>query len=334
MDVLEQMHKFNREHDKKGIYKQMQRYQLQNRSDVFCPSEKLFDFEESYFRDMMLAKQVGDIPRLNELSADMWTTWLYGTWRNTLRVFKLDESLQRQSTEIPDDTPSTIFENLPDWCVYVELDEPVEVQYYRDKKESVVGFWASLDYIWRKGKAKEITIFVNTTEKGLDPNSLTKLPVREGLTVKQSIERVWSEHDRIKDKIDVELPIDESARTTASSFMKRILGLLLWVCVEEPDVSDVNGDPMTGEQLRLPAYRQSKKGVFVAPSQVTVLQIGRRLGNQLREFERNITQDGRVSSRKRPHIRKGHWHGVWCGAGQNKRFKTYWQPAVFVNAVV
>ena len=48
--------------------------------------------------------------------------------------------------------------------------------------------------------------------------------------------------------------------------------------------------------------------------------------------ERLGSGDSRISSRKRPHIRRGHWHGVWSGTGQNKEFKIYWQPAIFVNA--
>ena len=69
------------------------------------------------------------------------------------------------------------------------------------------------------------------------------------------------------------------------------------------------------------------------PETKEVYEIGKRLGGEIRTFNERITSgDSRISSRKRPHIRRGHWHGVWAGVGQNKEFKIYWQPAIFVNA--
>ena len=68
------------------------------------------------------------------------------------------------------------------------------------------------------------------------------------------------------------------------------------------------------------------------PTAPTFIQIGKRLGGKIRSYNERIGQsDSRVSNRKRPHIRRGHWHGYWHGTGQDKEFKIKWQPAIFVR---
>ena len=112
-----------------------------------------------------------------------------------------------------------------------------------------------------------------------------------------------------------------------------LLSLLLWLCAEEPDISNIKGEPVTPEQMRIPKYGRNKKtGAFVPPSQPIIYEVGKRLGGEVRQFNKEYGRsDGRTSSRKRPHIRRGHWHGVWKGVGQDRQFSVYWQPAIFVN---
>ena len=63
-------------------------------------------------------------------------------------------------------------------------------------------------------------------------------------------------------------------------------------------------------------FSLKKTGVFIPPDKPTIYDIGKRLGGEIRTFnERLDSGDSRISSRKRPHIRRGHW-----------------QSAIFVNA--
>lgn len=91
-------------------------------------------------------------------------------------------------------------------------------------------------------------------------------------------------------------------------------------------------EAQTAAGVKLPAA-DKKTGVFIPPNRPIIYNIGKRLGGEIRTFNDKIAAtDSRISNRKRPHIRRGHWHGVWSGTGQNKEFKIYWQPAIFVNA--
>lgn len=121
---------------------------------------------------------------------------------------------------------------------------------------------------------------------------------------------------------------------TDVDMLRIVLSCLLWLCAEEPDISNIIGEPINKDALRMPKYRINKKtGAFVPPEKPILYQIGSRLGGEIRTFNERIgSGDNRISARKRPHIRRGHWHGVWGGTGQNKQFKIYWQPAIFVNS--
>ncbi|MPX31764.1 hypothetical protein C0126_09205, partial [Moraxella catarrhalis] len=71
------------------------------------------------------------------------------------------------------------------------------------------------------------------------------------------------------------------------------------------------------------------------PSEPFIYEVGSRLGGEIRHYQEQIEQGKhRQTSKKRPHIRRGHWHGHWHGTGQAKEFKIKWQPAIFVNSGV
>ena len=112
------------------------------------------------------------------------------------------------------------------------------------------------------------------------------------------------------------------------------LPMLLWLCAEEPDITNMMGEPLTTEQVRQPKYQQKKSGQFIPPNSPRIYKLGQRLGGEIREFKEQIAQseDTRKGIAKRPHIRKGHWHGYWHGSGQDKQFVPKWLSAMFVNA--
>ena len=48
--------------------------------------------------------------------------YLFGAWRNTLGVYVLDGEIAQDCKGLPDDTPTSIFYNLPEWCVYISAN--------------------------------------------------------------------------------------------------------------------------------------------------------------------------------------------------------------------
>lgn len=345
MQPFEQMQCFNREFsDVKDIYKHMQQWQLKNTPDngVFYPSGNLY---HASTRIMIAAAQ----GKMNSAMVDsmnseqlallryFWGLHLFGAWRNTLGIYRIDADIFGQiiKSPIPDDTPSTVFERLPEWCVYMDLPADAMGAVTGSGRRAVIaGFWALFDVQNVAGKQQrvlnlvlDIDESVKTTHDAYQP---LLVPIRDDMTIRQAVLSVF---DGMSHHVNDAL-IRRSNAEREMEVITHLLSLLLWLCAEEPDISNIKGEPISGEQLRLPKYQVNKKtGAFVPPSQPIIYNIGKRLGGEVRHFNDNISAgDSRISSRKRPHIRRGHWHGVWSGTGQNKQFNIYWQAAIFVNA--
>ena len=194
----------------------------------------------------------------------------------------------------------------------------------------IIGFWALYDLVFFNGKYQRILkLYVNIEGGNSDDLApIIEMAIDNGKTVEQSI------NDAYKAEKDIDPIVALNYAKSDIDMLKMLLSMLLWLCAEEPDISNIQGEPVNKDALRLPKYRVNKKtGVFIPPDKPTIYDIGKRLGGEIRTFnERLGSGDSRISSRKRPHIRRGHWHGVWSGTGQNKQFKIYWWPAIFVNA--
>lgn len=269
-------------------------------------------------------------------------TRLFGTWRNSAGVYKIDDAVapQAMASLIPDETPSEIYANLPEWCVYMEFpdcyDNDIELntrldENNKDKIESadfkMLGFWAMHDRVIHEGKSRLcLDIFLHIgQEKGTDYRDLFVTPTRilidPDLTVTESFSVGYS-----KGSLDFS---DGTPFRTA-------LTMLLWLCVEEPDVTNIKGVKMSRDDLKKPRYARNKQtGSFVPPQQEAHFEIAKRLGGEIREWDRQVAdaeKSQHTSKRKAPHIRKGHWHGVWTGSANNKKFKLYWQQPLFINA--
>lgn len=345
MQPFEQMQAFNREFtDVKDIYKHMQTWQLKNTPDngLFYPSSDIYRLSPR----LMMAYNKGLIGNtaVNDMSTEQltllryfWGIHLFGAWRNTLGIYRIDEDIFSQiiKSPIPDDTPSTVFERLPEWCVYIDMPAgALTVTAGSGRRAVCSGFWALFDMQVIAGKRQTVLNMVldvdddvKTTHDAYQP---MVMPINENMTIRQAVLAVFdSDLHKVNDAL-----LTRANAETEMTIMFHLLSLLLWLCAEEPDISNIKGEPISGEQLRMPKYRVNKKtGAFVAPSQPIIYNIGKRLGGEVRQFNAKTgAGDSRVSSRKRPHIRRGHWHGVWSGTGQNKQFDIYWQPAIFVNA--
>lgn len=345
MYAFNQMIEFNKANpESKEVYKKMQEWQLKHQPDtgVFCPSEDVYLMSPRLVKTLVSHSRSKSKP--NVIDSDMldlanylYSLTVFGTWRNTLGVYRMDAEIYNQTinSKIPSDTPTTIFSRLPEWCVYVQLPLNTEIGIgVRNDQVVIDGFWAYFDNQNKHGrKATILNIMINTGEKHSILNNAMRplqMYIDENLTVEQSINLIYSASDTNQ---YADAFVLNSLKTKDLELITTFLSQLLWLCAEEPDISNIQGEPVSAEQLRLPKYRRHKKtGAFVPPSQPIVYNIGKRLGGEIRDFNQKYnTSDSRIASRKRPHIRRGHWHGVWKGTGQDKQFSVYWQPAIFVN---
>ena len=354
MQVMQKFHKLSP--DRSDTYKKMQKSYLAGkvRLGLFTDSETVIDCDQKILgkyrkRGYFDGQEDGSykdihnedrVIRLKARNLDAGTR-LFGTWRNTASVYKIDESIAPQalSSLIPLDTPSDIYMNLPEWAVYFEMptssNSVVNIRNLidengRDTEETsnhkVLGFWAThdrgihegrehtcLDIFWHfdlQDDARLETMFLAPFRLLMTPN----------MTVVDSVTAGYGTADYLH----------------GNSVIRQALSLLLWLCVEEPDVTNIKGVKMSRKDIKLPRYARSKQsGAFVPPMQERHLEIAKRMGGEVREWNKEIDADQASSiaaKRKAPHIRRGHWTGVWIGSGASKDYKVYWQKPLFINA--
>lgn len=345
------MQQFNKAFpEAKDVYRLMQQWHTTNKpkNGVFFPSETLYSVSPQLMRYIARDKVINNFAVMNEYQKSMlnyfWGLAVFGTWRNSLGIYELDEHIfdSLLASPIPEDTPSTIFDRLPEWCIYVAFpaDKFITINFKGTGgylyQSYIKGFWVMADnQNLVKFKAKVLNFHldlesdVDTVYGNFQP---IQLLLGENLTIKQSM----TEHARlVNDAYNRSNDLLGVATETESSFklIVKLLSVLLLLCAEEPDISQINGEPISRDKLRLPRYETNKKtGAFIVPSQPFIYHIGSRFGGELKMMNEKLAQsDSRVSSKKRPHIRKPHWHGVWRGTGQAKEFHTYWQHPIFVN---
>lgn len=345
MNPFEKLQTFNKANpEAKVVYKEMQSWQILHKPEngVFCPSSQLYPMSiklmQAVASGLINKRSYADFTEQDMQTLQLfWGLHLFGAWRNTLGIYRIDKDILSDivKSTIPNDTPSSIFSRLPEWCVYVELPNDYNVNIATDANNSkLLGFWALFDYQIVNNKQRLVLNLVpnleQSTNSTFDQYQPIQLFIDDNLTVEQSINDWYQQVYNVNmDGITANI-----ASNLDLKFAKTLLSILLFLCAEEPDISNIVGEPINKDQLHLPKYRVNKKtGVFIPLNRPIIYNIGKRLGGEIRTFNDKIAAtDSRISNRKRPHIRRGHWHGVWSGTGQNKEFKIYWQPAIFVNA--
>ena len=357
MTPFETMQRFHKvAPSRKDVYKKMQRAYLagESKKGLFTDSEIVIASDSQYiFQDFLKGL-------LNSGYIESWHneerakrqvarnlefgTRLFGTWRNTAGVYRIDEQIapQAMASSIPFNAPSDIYKQLPEWCVYVEVPQCEKIQIlsrdYTDQNNQdttsetlsqILGFWALHDEVTVKGKKMLcLDIFMHVDHH-------PDVQLKDFLLVPTRI--LMSPDLTIMDSLRMGYP-DATEEQLSQMPTRKALLLLLWLCVEKPDITNMVGEPMNREDIRKPRYGQNKKtGAFIPPVQETYFDLAKRMGGEIREHKKKIAQfnDEHASpaaKRKIPHIRIGHWTGVWIGNGSNKSFKPYWQPPLFINA--
>lgn len=352
--AYQKMISFNKSHDDtKRIYQGMQETYLYHKfkDGVFCPSSEIYTIAPSFMvelaRGTMSKTVVSHLDKRQlALLQYFWGLHLFGTWRNTLGLYRFDPDVLKDviKSSIPSDTPSVIFERLPDWCVYIELPEGmVSKTLANGRNIDCDGFWALLDYDFEKVTQNQRLVLnvvldvTNETQTIYDTLQPIRILLDEKLTVYEAYEQLFDADFSMPNQRSNMMVLIERQKTR--ELLMTLLSTLLWLCAEEPDISNIKGEPLSREDIKKSGLQVNKKtGRFVPPSMPVVRELGKRLGGEIRYYKQQIEADDKQPStivrRVRPHIRRGHFHGFWKGSGQNKQFDVRWLPATFVNSSI
>lgn len=270
-----------------------------------------------------------------------WGLHVFGCWRNTLSIYKIDDQVINNllSSPLPPETPASLFKRLPEWSLYVDISnaspQPTLIQDNIEAK--LLGFWASYDYR-KTGDTKTPVLNLIVHTDAMDFGTYSRFyPITLPLTEGMSINELYDiDVKRIAEQCGANVFNIQRQLSADYTLMTHLLSCLLWLCADEPEIHDKEF-PIKKDEIKS-RLRHKKTGEFVPPSSPKVYHLGKQMGDKVRqykktidEYEADVKAGVRPVSRKRPHLRKGHWHGYWYGSGDDKVYKTKFLPMVFVN---
>lgn len=255
-------------------------------------------------------------------------------WRMTQGIYRFDSTLHSaiSNSEGLKNLSHSCFENFPEWCIYIEMPN------YKLINQDVIGFFCRLDQVDENKNIDLSLLFKTITPKGfgftpIDVPLDSKTDIDEAVHISLSAAFTLSERYKSNKKSlfadgkPIELDFDIS-NDNCYKTVKDAISLVTYICSKKPDYS--------GSQPSFPKPVKTKKGLrFFPPDKPKIIEIGKTIGEKLRQHEaaqeKQYIESGAT---KRPHIRRGHWHGVWTGARNSETpqtFKYNWIPPIGVN---
>lgn len=241
-------------------------------------------------------------------------------WRATKGVYRFDLDLFVNLIETPiaGHLPDELFERLPEWCVYIDLQG--EWSGYLNQK--LFGFYAHLESDVNDGR-RELRLLLDTA------GGLVPIPLHlTGGNLTEAIEAGWVEANKQGAGIEEDSLL--TAPVKISKAIAPMVSLLLYLCSEEPEIDDSRGgSKKPGAAPAIKTKRGLKEFPASAPS---AWNVGWRIGSALRkasERSEGDPGDGTHAS-PRAHIRRAHWHTYLTGKGRTTP-KLRWVSPILVG---
>ena len=260
-----------------------------------------------------LPLHVGDIGELHTLAA----------WRLTQGVYQFAPEVFEalRETDMPGPIPTEVLLRLPQWGVYLDFEERVD---------RFAGAFAALESD-ANNKSRELRLLLDAGED-LMPITLILAPdasIEDALelTLRSGLEK-WARHFEEPPAPDGEIKELVTEYQKFAPVVRLCLSLLLYLCVDAPDVS---GREEPDSKPGKPTPTKTRHGVrFFPPDQPRVWRVGEAAAVALR---RDVVASRTDSSGRtvRPHIRRAHWHGYWSGTTDQRRFSIRWQPPLVIK---
>lgn len=254
------------------------------------------------------------------LGGDVGRLAAIGTWRYSQGIYRFEPDFYNALADTPllKNIPVEILYRLPEWSLYLETPG---MTYFA---EPLFGFFAHLEHDTNDGRA-ELRLLLDT-ESNLKP-----LPLHIGeWTLEEMVERMLKEAQQKAHLFNLNLDVSSEKFIKAiSREASKLLALLLYVCSEQPDITD---DREPGKSPERPKPTRTKKGFrLFAPDKPRVWTVGKTIGEKLRQAKQQA--EGATRQGPAPHIRRAHWHGYWTGPRtQKQKFVLKWLPPTVIAA--
>ena len=236
-------------------------------------------------------------------------------WRQSKQIFEIDRELCNifmKSDKLNDEIPIEIIERLIYDCFYVKLpDKYIHVRTLKNTSGEFSNY--EIDGFFYNVIEKSVIIVImfstgHTQSLGFD--------IYEGLTLKQTINK----HMKVSSDV--------------YSIINFFIQIVLYLCADNADIDE--------NQIQKQIYKPPAKKVKDTYSELRKWDVGFRYGKAIKRSRQNEKRNSNISnehhegshSRKRTHVRKGHYHHFWRGSESdgNKELILKWVSPVVINA--
>ena len=234
-------------------------------------------------------------------------------WRKSKEVYVFDKDLAVALYEqvVDSKIPSNVLMSLPFYCVYIEA-EPYRFFAYLDQDSQTKVWELRFSRLLGDGKASAYFLRIgNFTLKESIAEWVNNQPkVNFGQTFK--MRQQLTDFDPYSDALN-------------KKAIGEMLQLVLYICAENADVQQ--------EESNVKTYHPSSGKPKDRYREVREWVVGARIGPSLRKQKSEVS--GRTgtgsSSKKRPHIRRGHWHHYWTGRKPIQTLSLRWVAPFLVG---
>ncbi|BCO09295.1 hypothetical protein GF1_16710 [Desulfolithobacter dissulfuricans] len=258
---------------------------------------------------------IGDVARLSALSA----------WRMTRSVYRFDPALYASLLETPvsGKLPVEVLFQLPEWCVYIETPG------FLWSGEKLAGFFAHLEYDVNMHRA-ELRLLLDLGSASWDHLIGIPLHLLENSTLEDAVSSAMQTAREYAAQNNSNLleAIPEDVPQQINSSIEPLISLLLYLCSTNAEIS---GQGVPGN----PKPVKTRRGMKVFPATAPrIWDVGVRIGSALRRAEQAGDKSNSAGTgsgaKKRPHVRRAHWHTYLVGKGRVNRVLK-WIPPVPVG---
>ena len=266
-----------------------------------------------------------------------------GTWRYSKGIYRFDETLYDAllDTPITGNIPSSLFNNLPEWCVYIETPN----LNWSDKdgdSGKIHGMFVHVDYDMHTGEQELRFVFDSNSGYIPLPVQIGDWTIEDGLTRMREVstERTGITY-RVKNRetgeaiSDTKDPKFKEIIKELSDFVSHAMSLVLYLCSEKKDVTLKGKDAeMVEPEMKIV---KGKQRLFESRER-KVYEVGYRIGSAIRKHNEQVEKEAKEPSGKPrgampAHVRRAHWHTYWRGARGTHDRTAYvlWLNPILVN---
>ena len=248
------------------------------------------------------------------------------SWRQYKQIYSFDADLADILMDSATDEicPYDLLSNLPFPAFYVEFTREVS---FGGIGDDVIGFFVSFDMLGDDLMMAFLAIHAD--------HSQTSVPIhiKQGMTIQKSLKEINRLYNMTDDYVSNKIP--EMEANKLSDFAQRAFQIVMYICAANADMSE---NAKQKACMRRPAKKSMEKDIA---REIQKWDVGYRVGQVIRMHgntdvpdESEKEQKHIKSSRKRPHVRRGHFHHYWTGSKEDRKLILKWNAPTFIHAEI